>query len=61
MCGRFTQHYTWQQIHAFLSVLGPPQALNNIAPTALVDMIRYDAMGCLTARTGIRVPLGSAS
>ena len=23
MCGRFTQHYTWQEIHTFLSVFGP--------------------------------------
>lgn len=22
MCGRFTRHYTWQQIHEFLSVFG---------------------------------------
>ena len=36
MCGRFTQHYTWQEVHAFLSVFGPPRNLQpryNIAPT----------------------------
>lgn len=25
MCGRFTQHYSWQQVHQFLSVIGAPQ------------------------------------
>jgi hypothetical protein len=24
MCGRFMQHYTWAQIHEFLSVIGAP-------------------------------------
>ncbi len=48
MCGRFTQHYTWQQIHAFLSVIGAPQNLQaryNIAPTTLVDTVRHNARG----------------
>jgi hypothetical protein len=22
MCGRFTQHYPWQEVHAFLNVFG---------------------------------------
>jgi hypothetical protein len=46
--GRFTQHYTWQQIHAFLSVFGSPQnlqALYNIAPTTLIDIVRHNAEG----------------
>ena len=30
MCGRLTQHYTWQQIHEFLSVIGAPQNLINL-------------------------------
>jgi putative SOS response-associated peptidase YedK len=35
-CGRFTQNYTWQQIHEFLNVFGAPRNLRpryNIAPT----------------------------
>ena len=43
MCGRFTQHYTWEEVHDFLSVFGPPQNLQphyNIAPTDTVDVIR---------------------
>jgi hypothetical protein len=27
MCGRFTQNYTWQQVHEFLSVFGAAVAL----------------------------------
>jgi len=27
MCGRFTQNYTWEQVHAFLSVFGAPRNL----------------------------------
>ena len=45
MCGRFTQHYTWQQVHAFLSVIGAPLNLQpryNIAPTTTIDVVRVD-------------------
>lgn len=48
MCGRFTQHYTWPEVHAFLSVFGPPQNLRpryNIAPTTQVDVVRPAADG----------------
>ena len=48
MCGRFTQHYTWQEIHTFLSVFGPARNLQphyNIAPTDTVDVIRLDKDG----------------
>ncbi len=48
MCGRFNQHYTWAQVHEFLSVIGAPQNLQpryNIAPTNLVDMVRHNAEG----------------
>jgi len=47
MCGRFSQHYTWEQIHAFSQPLTnalPPEQGNlppryNIAPTTNVHMI----------------------
>lgn len=48
MCGRFTQHYTWSEVHAFLSVIGPPQNLQpryNIAPTTIIDVIRQGPHG----------------
>jgi Resolvase, N terminal domain len=38
VCGRFTQNYTWAEVHAFLSVFNPPRNLQphyNIAPTRL--------------------------
>jgi putative SOS response-associated peptidase YedK len=49
MCGRFTQHYTWQEVNDFLSVFGTPRNLRpryNIAPTTNVDVIRLDRAGC---------------
>lgn len=48
MCGRFTQAYTWAEVHAFLSVIGPPQNLRpryNIAPTTTIDVAREGAGG----------------
>jgi putative SOS response-associated peptidase YedK len=46
MCGRFTQNYTWEEVHAFLRVFGTPRNLRphyNIAPT--VDVVRLNAEG----------------
>jgi len=48
MCGRFTQRYTWTEVHTFLSVFGTPLNLRpryNIAPTTPVDVVRLDAEG----------------
>jgi putative SOS response-associated peptidase YedK len=48
MCGRFTQHYTWAEVYAFLSVFGAPQNLRpryNIAPTTSVDVVRLNTHG----------------
>ncbi len=45
MCGRFTQHYTWSEVNAFLRLVGTPRNLRpryNIAPTTNVDVIRLD-------------------
>jgi putative SOS response-associated peptidase YedK len=47
-CGRFTQHYTWQEVHEFLSVFGAARNLQpryNIAPTTSVDVVRRDPEG----------------
>jgi putative SOS response-associated peptidase YedK len=57
MCGRFTQNYTWQQVREFLSVFGAPQnlqALYNIAPTTLVDIVRHDFEGRRELVRGVR-------
>jgi len=48
MCGRFTQRYTWTEVHTFLNVFGAPKNLRlryNIAPTTLVDVVRLDPEG----------------
>ena len=48
MCGRFTQHFTWTEVHAFLDVFGPARNLQpryNIAPTTTIDVIRLDREG----------------
>ena len=48
MCGRFTQHYTWTEVHAFLSVFGAARNLQpryNIAPTTMIDVVRLNAEG----------------
>jgi putative SOS response-associated peptidase YedK len=45
MCGRFTQNYSWSEVHAFLNVfgdLGTPHNLQprfNIAPTTFIDVV----------------------
>ncbi len=42
MCGRFTQAYTWTEVHAFLSVFGTPLNLRpryNVAPTTTIDVV----------------------
>ena len=43
MCGRFTQRYTWSEVHDFLSVIGAAKNLRpryNIAPTTTIDVVR---------------------
>ncbi len=45
MCGRFTQHYTWKEMHDQLDVFGTPQNLKpnwNVAPTQSVDAVRVE-------------------
>ena len=44
MCGRFTQSYTWEEVHRFLRMLTPSATPNlrpryNIAPTTLIDVV----------------------
>ena len=59
MCGRFTQFYTWAEVHAAMNLLGAPRNLRpryNIAPTTQVDVVRLDAEGrreMVTMRWGL--------
>jgi putative SOS response-associated peptidase YedK len=48
MCGRFTQNYTWAELHALMNLLGDARNLRpryNIAPTTDVDVIRRNHDG----------------
>ena len=48
MCGRFTQRYTWSEVHAFLSVIGAAKNLRpryNIAHTTTIDVVRSTEAG----------------
>jgi putative SOS response-associated peptidase YedK len=48
MCGRFTQAYSWAEVHAFLDLVGAPRNLRaryNIAPTTEVDVVRLGPDG----------------
>jgi len=41
MCGRFTQAYTWQEVHEFYQLTGPARNLQpnyNVAPTQTVNV-----------------------
>jgi hypothetical protein len=73
MCGRFTQHYTWEEVHAFLSVFGTPRNLQphyNIAPTMIVrrdpawpagPRACADALGPYGCQAGLCEQLGVTS
>ena len=48
MCGRFTQRYTWQEVHGYFALIGPPRNLRpryNIAPSQDVAAVRADETG----------------
>ena len=48
MCGRFTQAYTWAEVHAFLDLTGPARNLRphyNLAPTDTIDVARLGVGG----------------
>ena len=58
MCGRFTQNYTWAEVHDFLNVFGPARTSRpryNIAPTTAVDVIRQmpDGRELVSMRWGL--------
>ena len=43
MCGRFTQRFSWQQVHDYMNLLGPPVELRpryNVAPGQDLAAIR---------------------
>ena len=48
MCGRFTQRFTWAEVHAFLSLRPPPLNLKpryNAAPVQRVAVVRPEGEG----------------
>ena len=48
ICGRFTQHYTWREIHDLYDLMGAArnlQARCNIAPTTTIDVVMSTAEG----------------
>ena len=48
MCGRFTQHLSWAEIHYLADLIGQPRNLAprfNIAPTTQIEVIRPAAGG----------------
>ena len=48
MCARFTQHYSWKEVHDALNLLGAPRNLRaryNIAPSTDVEVVRLDGDG----------------
>lgn len=45
MCGRFTQHYSWKEIHDLYELTAPQSPSNmrpryNVCPTTQVDAVR---------------------
>ncbi len=48
MCGRFTQHYTWREIHDLYGLVGAARNVEpryNIAPTSTIDVVLRTADG----------------
>jgi putative SOS response-associated peptidase YedK len=48
MCGRFTQHLSWEELHRLADLIGQPRNLQpryNIAPTTQIEVIRSTAAG----------------
>jgi putative SOS response-associated peptidase YedK len=48
MCGRFTQSYSWKEVHDFLNLIGEPLNLEpryNLAPTQAAQVVRADEAG----------------
>jgi putative SOS response-associated peptidase YedK len=42
MCGGFTQHYTWREIHGLIGLVGAGRNVEpryNVAPTSSIDVV----------------------
>src|SRR5690625_2009259 len=55
MCGRFTQTYSWPELHALYAIHDPPLRANlepryNIAPTQEIDILLPQAGGPFLTR-----------
>jgi len=58
MCGRFTQYYTWREIHELYGLVGPARDVEpryNIAPTTTIDVIipSVDGLQLIPMRWGL--------
>jgi putative SOS response-associated peptidase YedK len=58
MCGRFTQHYTWREVHDLYGLVGTARNVEpryNIAPTSTIDVVQPTADGpaLLPMRSGL--------
>ena len=59
MCGRFTQAYTWQEVHDFYSLTSPARNLQpnyNVAPTQTVNVLVPGSLEMVDMRWGL-VPI----
>ena len=48
MCGRFTQHLSWEELHRLADLIGQPRNLApryNFAPTTQIEVIRLAQTG----------------
>lgn len=58
MCGRFTQHFTWRELHDLLGLVGAPRNLEpryNVSPTSQIEVVwpGTDGLALVPMRWGL--------